>query len=340
MLCRPLTVREITTISQRWCDDKPWYYDRALQNETNGDCYMIVPKGIRMYLWFTHLDGVPVCLALVLNRDRSISRGHLVNCIYDKCLSLGTIASGIMLQKQNRLVFCIQYVELWLNRNTQRGFEEQIAVQKALLDKTVSMSSIPALMLSIPDMVINKELIKNSIDSAKFQVHGVRVINREANRIIGTYQCVQTSEKKVRLLVKPEIAEDTYTLYSDQYEGTAIIPSYSKSVEMNKQFRNIKENQNLDALEESDDEEEFEDVSEDRFLKHKNGLCMSLEWNERHNGWVPLEVSKGVPYTHRELMSIMDSNSKNDNRITLLAFKPVRPDNPTHHSRHKKFFKR
>jgi superfamily II DNA/RNA helicase len=41
------------------------------------------------------------------------------------------------------------------------------------------------------------------------------------------------------------------------YYDVAFIPDYSTSVMMNKLFRNIKENQNLDALEESDDEEEF-----------------------------------------------------------------------------------
>ena len=35
---------------------------------------------------------------------------------------------------------------------------------------------------------------------------------------------------------------------------------------MNTLFRNIKENQNLDALEESDDEEEFENISLDKFV--------------------------------------------------------------------------
>ena len=35
---------------------------------------------------------------------------------------------------------------------------------------------------------------------------------------------------------------------------------------MNNIFRNIKENTNLDALEESDDEEEFENISLDKYV--------------------------------------------------------------------------
>ena len=37
----------------------------------------------------------------------------------------------------------------------------------------------------------------------------------------------------------------------------ACIPNYKTSMMMNALFRNIKENRNLDLLEESDDEEEF-----------------------------------------------------------------------------------
>jgi hypothetical protein len=45
---------------------------------------------------------------------------------------------------------------------------------------------------------------------------------------------------------------------------------------MNQLFRNIKENKNLDYIEESDDEADFEDVREDRFvdLKKKKNLIM------------------------------------------------------------------
>ena len=42
------------------------------------------------------------------------------------------------------------------------------------------------------------------------------------------------------------------------YQGIAAIPDYKTSVLLNKVFRNIKENDNLDALEESDNEDEFE----------------------------------------------------------------------------------
>ena len=56
----------------------------------------------------------------------------------------------------------------------------------------------------------------------------------------------------------------------------ACIPDFTTSVKMNKLFRNIKENKNLDALEESDDEEEFEDTSEDKYVDLSKNILMIL----------------------------------------------------------------
>ena len=66
---------------------------------------------------------------------------------------------------------------------------------------------------------------------------------------------------------------DIYNLYCldvDDFEciGLAHIPDYNTSVMMNKLFRNIKENDNLDAIEESDDEADFENKKDDKNSKN------------------------------------------------------------------------
>ena len=49
---------------------------------------------------------------------------------------------------------------------------------------------------------------------------------------------------------------------------------------MNNIFRNIKENKNLDLIEESDDEEDFEDTRIDKYLIHKTEpVKMKCEYN-------------------------------------------------------------
>jgi len=97
--------------------------------------------------------------------------------------------------------------------------------------------------------------------------------------------------------VKPDIQNDIYHLYdananananADTILGTAYIPDYITSVMMNKIFRNIKENDNLDALEESDSEEEFENDKLDKFVYLDREEYMICTYHNKFKKWVPL----------------------------------------------------
>ena len=59
-------------------------------------------------------------------------------------------------------------------------------------------------------------------------------------------------------------------------------------LEMNNVFRNIKENKDLDKIEESDSEEEFEDISLDKYIIKKEAKIL-CEYNQTLRGWVPIK---------------------------------------------------
>jgi hypothetical protein len=61
---------------------------------------------------------------------------------------------------------------------------------------------------------------------------------------------------------------------------------------MNRLFRNIKENANLDALEESDDEEEFEDDRPDKFVFLDKSYNMVCIWNNKFKKWAPIRLAQ------------------------------------------------
>jgi hypothetical protein len=60
---------------------------------------------------------------------------------------------------------------------------------------------------------------------------------------------------------------------------------------MNKLFRNIKENINLDALEESDDEAEFENEKEDKYVFLDRSFKMNCQYNHKFKKWVPVSLA-------------------------------------------------
>ena len=106
----------------------------------------------------------------------------------------------------------------------------------------------------------------------------------------------QSSSKKVIYYVKANIDTDIYMLYNasacdeKSFVGIPCIPDYKTSVMMNSLFRDIKENANLDLLEESDDEDEFEDHREDKYVDTKKVLRMYCDFHHRFKKWYPVSV--------------------------------------------------
>lgn len=96
--------------------------------------------------------------------------------------------------------------------------------------------------------------------------------------------------------VKPGIQNDIYYLYRPEYPSklkyidVALIPDLKTSIMMNNLFRNIKENKNLDALEESDDDEEFEDEREDRFVFMEREYSMLCTYHFKFKKWIPTQL--------------------------------------------------
>jgi hypothetical protein len=101
-----------------------------------------------------------------------------------------------------------------------------------------------------------------------------------------------TQKQTKVFLCKPDIQNDIYHLYSlnNEYIGLACIPDYKTSIMMNKLFRIIKENNDLDKLEESDDEDEFENSNIDKFVFLDKSYKMDCEYNRKFKKWVPIEL--------------------------------------------------
>lgn len=103
-------------------------------------------------------------------------------------------------------------------------------------------------------------------------------------------------------IVRPNIQNDIYELFVRSsssssrtceyvFHNLAHIPSYKMSVMMNRLFRNIAENRCLDALEESEDEAEFENTEPDKYVSLHKEYIMVCRFNKRFCRWVPLEVA-------------------------------------------------
>ena len=93
-------------------------------------------------------------------------------------------------------------------------------------------------------------------------------------------------------LVTPDIQNDVYRIETNLgFHAFAGIQSYETSKFMNKLFRKIKENENLDLLEESDDEDDFENVAEDKYVYIDKTYRLVCRYLYKINKWEPYKVA-------------------------------------------------
>jgi len=90
------------------------------------------------------------------------------------------------------------------------------------------------------------------------------------------------SENDSRLKILQSVTKEKYDI--------AYIPNIKTSVFMNNIFRNIRENKNIDYIEESDDEDNFENTAEDKYVDLKKVVIMECSFHNKFKKWVPFKV--------------------------------------------------
>ena len=114
-------------------------------------------------------------------------------------------------------------------------------------------------------------------------------------RFTASFNKPQYKHKTV-FIVKAEPQYDIYNLYAYGknkqmvFYNIAYIPNYKTSVFMNSLFRNIKENRNLDYIEESDDEEDFQNMDEYKHVDVKKQILMECALHPKFKKWIPLRI--------------------------------------------------
>lgn len=94
-----------------------------------------------------------------------------------------------------------------------------------------------------------------------------------------------------------DIQYDVYHLYAYGknnelvYYNVAGIPTMKTSVFMNSLFRKIKENQNIDYIEESDDEDDIACKAEDKYVDLTKNIPIECVFHYKFKKWVPVRVA-------------------------------------------------
>jgi hypothetical protein len=88
------------------------------------------------------------------------------------------------------------------------------------------------------------------------------------------------------------------------YVDVAYIPDYNTSKLLNSIFRKIKENENLDYIEESDDEDDFENTDMNKYVDIYKKVNMECYFHFKFKKWIPLGIVENVGGTFVKIVPI------------------------------------
>ena len=341
-------------------------YEKSTHKKVLSDLYVIIPKGRKYFVWFTHHNRKNICLFLeICNRTHNILNIFYRHVSFHDKLSYGTIFYGTLFRQNGNIttnnsdIFSVENIYYYKGQNIQDyGYESKLKVIKNIFDTELQYNTrfqfhpsqksvvfgIPVIATSFDNAVRVAEKLPYAVYSIQYRYiktsatdvteyyllgGGERNERNERNErvernnnnikieIIEKVEKVEKVEKQeirkpslpqcstnTRLFyIKPDLQNDIYYLYDTKVftlsslatssiisKNIAHIPDYKTSVLMNKLFRNIKENANLDALEESDEEEEFENIQIDKFVDLNKVLKMRCNFNYKFQAWVPVQV--------------------------------------------------
>ncbi len=269
-------------------------YEYITHKEAHGDLYTAIPLSRKYLIWFTYNNYGNICLLLELHtKTKRITKIERMVSSFNSNLSFGTIFYGSLV-KGDVNNFIIEDI-LYYNGDKIDGinFINKLVLFNHLFKEDINSNIYVKnqLVFKLPVMHTNKNEFYKLVSNVSYNIYCIQIRNLYGETVNVNYI---NKNKKVIFFVKAQVRSDIYELYYKngnevEFYNYAFIDSYKTSVFMNNIFRNIKENKDLDKIEESDSEDEFENISLDKYLKNKS--CHILcEYNYKFSKWIPVKL--------------------------------------------------
>jgi hypothetical protein len=301
-------------------------YETMMHNKVHdSDIMCACPEGDKCFAWFTEYNDENVCFLFELekrSKDRAIKIA--VTSFNDALVyGSGTILCGTVFKYNDVSCFCIQDMYYYKGINmTGYSYLKKLQTMKTCLEKDLTnvaltnkftIFGLPIFSTNFGALLQDISSLPYKVDTIQFRYfnskkiscvkyykpnsnnNGINNKNRVDNGQAVAGQAVAKTNKAV-FRVSPQIQTDIYNLFAykdgkEEFFSIAFIPDLKTSMFMNKLFRNIKENSNLDALEESDEEAEFENEREDKYVFLDKSFKMNCQYNHKFKKWVPVDLA-------------------------------------------------
>lgn len=314
-----LNTTQQKNIIKRFPNFELCYEERIHKKVCNrNEIYMAIPFGQKYFLWFTYFQDMDVCILIELYPNKKIKKMRIINSCFKSDLSIGkgTILYGTVVDDYFFCVEDIYYLSGFSLSN--KCFKDRLDNIRFVLNDSIKQVSYSKshLYVVVPPLSTQYDAVAKESETLPYQIYGIKLINYLNPKMIHKIFIHKKEKQKIVEIFKIKAANQNdiyYAYYYDtkkreyvKHSRSLLIPTYTTSVLMNKLFRNIKENHNLDSLEESDDEEEFQNTSDEKYLKTNKEFKMQCMFNIKFKKWCPIQLAEDK--SQQERVKVVERN--------------------------------
>jgi hypothetical protein len=262
------------------------------KNVPDANVVFAIPEGDKCLVWFTKNEFQHCCLLLALTKEKRIeSINKIPDVRFDVSLTngYGTIVEGILFHLNGVRYFCLEDIYFYAGQSlVEKNYITKLQKIKDLLDKGIYQKSFSGDFIIFGLPIMSNTLTNLLKHCPPYAVDMIKFRFWKSKKICSLKY--QVKRKQCVMKICPDIDHDIYHVYSlenNQYCDIAAIPNYQTSLMMNQLFRKIK---HFDKFEESDDEEDFQDCREDKYVMLDKSYEMVCVFNPKFKKWQPISV--------------------------------------------------
>lgn len=274
-------------------------YEYITHKEAHSEFYTAIPYGKKFFAWFTYYNNSNMCFIIEFNPRTLALNPHTIYpavTSFNFELSFGTVLYGTCNRYGDVRNFMIENILYYKGKKIDNyNFIEKLSLFEILLEKDLNANLYVKNqhIFSLPVMSTCLKSFKDLMEQANYQIYGIQMRNLKGETVNVNYV---NKNKRVTFMVQAAIKSDMYELYykdnnKHRFYDTAFIDTFKTSIFMNNIFRHVKENAVLDKIEESDDEDEFEDISLDKYLIKDKSCNIMCEYSLKFKKWIPVKIS-------------------------------------------------
>lgn len=261
----------------------------------------VIPKGKKGYIWFQSTHNYNSCLSPIFYFERFRNNLQLINngTSFNLCCNAdelsagdnGTVLYGTLLNHNNTQYFNVENIYYYKNKNVSKdSWDKKLRVMNDLFTNNIKQLSygrnditlLSCLTQKLPHDVIS---IKTTVP---YNIHCIQYLFEYSSKLYYKLETEKETIKEQQYNIKANLNHDDYDIYTvdkHKYIGKLHVPDYNTSIHLNSIFRNIRENIDLDFLEESDTEEDFQNISLDKYVNLNKIIRVTCAFDTNMNMW-------------------------------------------------------